>query len=62
MRQWLWILWHRDDGQDLVEYSLLLAAIICLTMGFIAFAGQSIKGIVNRSTSQLSVADQGSGF
>ena len=57
MRQVLWTLWCQDDGQDLVEYSLLLAAIICLTMGFIAFGGQSIKGIVNKGNSQLSAAN-----
>jgi Flp pilus assembly pilin Flp len=57
MRQWLWTLWCQDDGQDVIEYTLLLAAILFLTIGLVAFGGQSIKGIVNRSNSQLSAAN-----
>lgn len=61
MRLWLWTLWCQDDGQDLVEYTLLLAAVLFLTMGLIGFGGASIRGIVNRSNSQLSAANQVAG-
>ena len=57
MRQWLWTLWRQDDGQDLVEYTLLLAFVIFVTMGLMGFGGQSIRGIVNKSNSQLSAAN-----
>ena len=57
MRQWLWTLWCQDDGQDLIEYTLLLAAVLFLTMGLVGFGGQSIRGIVNKSNSQLSAAN-----
>ena len=47
----------REDGQDLVEYSLLLAfimfTIIGLTLGFSA----SIAGIVGVSSSQIANAN-----
>ena len=58
MRQWLWTLWCQDDGQDVIEYTLLLAAVLFLTMGLVGFGGQSIRGIVNKSNSQLSAANQ----
>lgn len=53
MREFL----SHDDGQDLIEYSLLLAfvmfTIIALTAGFSA----SIRGIVGVSSSQIANAN-----
>ena len=62
MRQLLRTLCDQDEGQDLVEYTLLLAAVLFLTIGLVGFAGQSIKGIVSKSNSQLSAANQGRGL
>jgi Flp pilus assembly pilin Flp len=58
MRQLLWTLCVRDDGQDLIEYTLLLAFIVFITAGVVSIGGQSIKGIVSTSNSQLSAANQ----
>ena len=57
MRQWLWNLWCQDSGQDLVEYTLLLAFVVFITAGVVSIGGQSIKGITSRSNSQLSAAN-----
>jgi Flp pilus assembly pilin Flp len=59
MRQWLWNLWCQDSGQDLVEYTLLLAFVVFITAGVVSIGGQSIKGITSRSNSQLSAANAG---
>jgi Flp pilus assembly pilin Flp len=58
MRQWLWTLWRQDSGQDLIEYSLLLAFVVFITAGVISIGGQSIQGITSKSNSQLSAANQ----
>jgi Flp pilus assembly pilin Flp len=61
MRQLLRTLWRQDDGQDLIEYTLLLAFIVFITAGVVSIGGQSIKGIVSKSNSQLSAANQTAG-
>ena len=57
MRQLLWTLWRQDDGQDLIEYTLLLFFIVFITAGVVSIGGQSIKGIVSTSNSQISAAN-----
>jgi Flp pilus assembly pilin Flp len=47
----------RDDGQDLVEYSLLLAFIMFTIIGLSASFSSSIIGIVGVSNSQISYAN-----
>jgi Flp pilus assembly pilin Flp len=61
MRQLLWTLWRQDDGQDLVEYTLLLVFIVFITAGVVSIGGDSIKGIVSKSNSQISAANQYAG-
>ena len=61
MRQLLWTLWRQDDGQDLVEYTLLLVFIVFITAGVVSIGGDSIKGIVSKSNSQISIANQYAG-
>jgi Flp pilus assembly pilin Flp len=58
MRQWLRTLWREDSGQDLVEYTLLLAFVVFVTAGLVGFGGQSIHGITSKTNSQLSAANQ----
>jgi Flp pilus assembly pilin Flp len=58
MRKLLWTLWRQDDGQDLIEYTLLLAFIVFITAGVVSIGGQSIKGITSTSNSQLAAASQ----
>ena len=56
MRQLLWTLWRQDDGQDLIEYTLLLAFVIFIVAGVASIGGSSIKGIVSTSNSQIVAA------
>ena len=57
MRQWLWTLWRQDGGQDLIEYTLLLAFVVFITAGVVSIGGQSIKGITSKSNAQISAAN-----
>jgi Flp pilus assembly pilin Flp len=61
MRRLLWSLWRQDDGQDLIEYTLLLFFIVFITAGVVSIGGESIKGIVSKSNSQISAANQFAG-
>jgi Flp pilus assembly pilin Flp len=47
----------REDGQDLVEYTLLLAFVMFTIIGLTAGFGASIRGIVGVSTSQVAFAN-----
>jgi len=47
----------REDGQDLIEYSLLLAFVMFTIVGLTIGMSSSIKGIVNTSTSQIVYAN-----
>jgi Flp pilus assembly pilin Flp len=38
-------LWQEEEGQDLVEYSLLLAFIALAAIALLSAAGNSVKGI-----------------
>ena len=53
MLRMLLTLWRHDDGQDLIEYSLLLAFVVIVTAGIFGFGNDSIQGIVGTSTNQL---------
>ena len=35
MRIVLELLWHAEDGQDMIEYSLLAAALVLIVAGFL---------------------------
>jgi Flp pilus assembly pilin Flp len=47
----------REDGQDLIEYTLLLAFVVFTTLGLAVGFGPSIKGIVSTSNSQIAFAN-----
>jgi Flp pilus assembly pilin Flp len=57
MEQCLRALWQDEDGQDLVEYTLLLAFMMFCTVAMIGFGGASIKGIVSTSNSQIAAGN-----
>jgi Flp pilus assembly pilin Flp len=46
-------MWRRDDGQDLIEYTLLITFVVIVTAGVFSIGSSSIQGIVGTSTSQL---------
>ena len=47
-------LWRDETGQDMVEYSLLCAALVVVVAGFFPPAlGQNINAIFSKVSSQL---------
>jgi Flp pilus assembly pilin Flp len=54
-------LWNDEQGQDLIEYSLLMAFVALASAALFLTAGGSIKGIWTASNSQLTAANAGIG-
>jgi Flp pilus assembly pilin Flp len=50
-------LWREEQGQDLIEYTLLMAFVALASAALFIGAGGSIKGIWSTSNSQLSAAN-----
>ncbi|HKA00499.1 MAG TPA: Flp family type IVb pilin [Candidatus Solibacter sp.] len=53
-------LWNEEQGQDLIEYTLLMAFVALASAALFLGAGNSVKGIWSTSNSQLSAANAGS--
>ena len=53
MLRTLLTLWRCDDGQDLIEYTLLITFVVIVTAGVFGIGSSSIQGIVGTSTSQI---------
>ncbi len=49
--------WNDDQGQDLIEYTLLLAFVALASAALFLGAGGQIQGIWSRSNSQLVAAN-----
>ena len=49
--------WSDEQGQDLIEYTLLLAFVALASAGLFLAAGTSISGIWSTTNSQLAVAN-----
>jgi len=49
--------WHEESGQDLIEYTLLMAFVALASAALFIGAGQSIQGIWSATNSQLSAAN-----
>ncbi len=49
-------LWNNDEGQDLIEYTLLMAFVALASAALFIGAGGSISGIWTVSNSQLAAA------
>jgi len=49
--------WIDDSGQDLIEYTLLMAFVALASAALFLGAGNSIVGIWNSTNSQLSAAN-----
>jgi Flp pilus assembly pilin Flp len=52
-------LWKDEQGQDLIEYTLLMAFVALASAALFLGAGGSIKGIWTTVNSQLTVANGG---
>jgi Flp pilus assembly pilin Flp len=46
-----------EDGQDLIEYTLLLAFLLFTVIGLTTGMGGSVKGITSMSNSQIAYAN-----
>jgi Flp pilus assembly pilin Flp len=44
---------RKDEGQDLLEYALLVALIALVAVGAVTAAGQSVNGIFNQIASAI---------
>ena len=53
-------LWNDDQGQDLIEYTLLLAFVALASAALFIGAGGQISGIWNKTQSQLTAANAAS--
>ena len=49
--------WNDEQGQDLIEYTLLMAFVALASAALFIGAGSSIKGIWSVSNSQLAAAN-----
>jgi Flp pilus assembly pilin Flp len=50
-------LWNDDQGQDLIEYTLLMAFVALASAAIFLGAGGNISGIWTSSNSQLTTAN-----
>ncbi|PWU03574.1 MAG: hypothetical protein C5B51_18725 [Terriglobia bacterium] len=57
MRSLLVQFWNEDAGQDLIEYTLLMAFVALASAALFLGAGGSISGIWTTSNSQLAAAN-----
>jgi Flp pilus assembly pilin Flp len=53
-------IWNDEQGQDLIEYTLLMAFVALASAALFLGAGGSISGIWSTSNSQLVAANAGS--
>ena len=49
--------WNEEQGQDLIEYTLLMAFVALASAALFLGAGKSIAGIWTTSNSQLTAAN-----
>jgi Flp pilus assembly pilin Flp len=49
-------LWQEEQGQDLIEYTLLMAFVALASAALFIGAGGSVKGIWTTTNSQLAAA------
>jgi len=50
-------LWNDDQGQDLIEYTLLLAFVALASAALFISAGGQVSGIWSKANSQLVAAN-----
>ena len=60
MRQLLWSLWREEDGQDLIEYSLLITFIAIATAAVVGRWQNAIRSIWTTSNSNIQAANSAS--
>ena len=50
-------LWKDEEGQDLIEYTLLMSFVALASAGLFIGAGGSVKGIWSTTNNQLAQAN-----
>lgn len=53
--------WRDDSGQDLIEYTLLLAMVCLASAGLFISSGTAVSGIWGTTTNNLSAASTAAG-
>ena len=53
-------IWSDEQGQDLIEYTLLMAFVALASAALFLGAGKSVQGIWSASSSQLVAANSSS--
>jgi Flp pilus assembly pilin Flp len=53
MRVVLRALWQENDGQDIAEYTLMLAAILALTLSVVRLIGSNASSVLSRVASAI---------
>jgi len=56
MKKFWGSLWREEQGQDLIEYTLMLAFVALASAALFSSAGTSINQIWSKTNSQLSTA------
>lgn len=51
------VLWQDEQGQDLIEYTLLLGFVALASATLFVKSGSSVKGIWSSTSSQLAYAN-----
>jgi Flp pilus assembly pilin Flp len=57
MQSWIERFLRDEQGQDLIEYTLLLAFVALASAALVIGAGSSVSGIWSTANSQLSAAN-----
>lgn len=52
--------WQDESGQDLIEYTLLMAFVALASASIFLSAGGSVQGIWSQTSSSLAAANSGS--
>ena len=53
MAKWMWELWREEDGQDLIEYSLLITFIAIACAALIGSGRSAVNSIWVTSNSDI---------
>lgn len=54
---WIAKLWRDDEGQDLIEYTILLSFVTMTVMGLFMGSGKDVKQVWTVANNQLTVAN-----
>jgi Flp pilus assembly pilin Flp len=53
MKQMLTALWHREEGQDIAEYAVMLAVILIVVLGTVKLIGTNANTVFSNVASSL---------